>query len=432
MLFDEKDLNVFENNESKTYFKEILQSYYSQNYRATIVLLYSFVIYDLFMKLHTMANEGDKKASAKIKEINAMITDDEKYSSVENTVIAFFKENCPLYFNRFIEDIEYLKNCRNKCAHLKVDDNSLFVPSDYHSRMLICSMYDNVLSVKAPFIMDLFSIVQQDVEQYSTQLFFIDENGVDDAIVSAIRNQYLSRMTYDSIKRSYKTFVRLLFVSDNEDTEKNTLGLYAFTYSMTNYIVKNGFVQIFNEPDIRDVFGRITVDVLKGSDSRRNALISIMLKYPLVMDVIQSDTALFDYLCECVLLKPHGLKRYRVFYPRAEKTTYAFFMDNRELWLPGYTPTIYEAVKDCDDFNLHEFLIKMVSAIPSYNGFSDADVFTSFFIKHLDDIEISTIEEVLKIYKGNAQCIWRGHHNTDIGVINQYIQEHQTEDVVEE
>ena len=39
MLFDEKELNVFDNNESRTYFKEILQSYYSQNYRATIRIL---------------------------------------------------------------------------------------------------------------------------------------------------------------------------------------------------------------------------------------------------------------------------------------------------------------------------------------------------------------------------------------------------------
>ena len=69
MLFDEKELNVFDNNESRTYFKEILQSYYSQNYRATIVLLYSFVIYDLFIKLQTMASEGDKKANNKSGEV---------------------------------------------------------------------------------------------------------------------------------------------------------------------------------------------------------------------------------------------------------------------------------------------------------------------------------------------------------------------------
>lgn len=109
VLFDEKDYRVFDNADSRNYFKEILQSYYSQNYRATVVLLYSFVIYDLFIKLQNMANEGDKKADKKLKEINTMIEDDEKYSKVENEIIQFFKDNCPLYFDRFIEDIDYLK-----------------------------------------------------------------------------------------------------------------------------------------------------------------------------------------------------------------------------------------------------------------------------------------------------------------------------------
>lgn len=49
MLFDDKDLSIFENNESKVYFKEIVQLYYSQNYRSSIVMLYSFVIYDLYI-----------------------------------------------------------------------------------------------------------------------------------------------------------------------------------------------------------------------------------------------------------------------------------------------------------------------------------------------------------------------------------------------
>lgn len=61
-LFDEKDFRVFDNADSRNYFKEILQSYYSQNYRATIVLLYLFVIYDLFIKLQTMANESEKSS----------------------------------------------------------------------------------------------------------------------------------------------------------------------------------------------------------------------------------------------------------------------------------------------------------------------------------------------------------------------------------
>lgn len=91
MLLDEKDLLVLENSECRAYFKEILQCYYSQNYRGTIVLLYSFVIYDLYMKLQTMAKEGNPAAETKLTEVKAMIADDEKYSKVEKTVVQFLK-----------------------------------------------------------------------------------------------------------------------------------------------------------------------------------------------------------------------------------------------------------------------------------------------------------------------------------------------------
>lgn len=105
MLFDEKDFSVFVNSDSRSYFREILQSYYSQNYRATIVLLYSFVIYELFIKLQTMASEDNKKAITKLKEVNDMIADDEKYSKVENEIIQFFKDNCQLYFGKFLNNL---------------------------------------------------------------------------------------------------------------------------------------------------------------------------------------------------------------------------------------------------------------------------------------------------------------------------------------
>ena len=427
MLFDERELNVFVNNESRTYFKEILQSYYGQNYRATIVLLYSFVIYDLFIKLQTMANEGDKKASSKLNDINTMIADDEKYSSVENAIIEFYKDNCPLYFNRFIEDIEYLKNCRNKCAHLKVNDNSLYVPSDYHARMLICSMYNNILSVKAPFILDLFSFAQSDVEHYSSQLSYIPSCGLDDAVYTAIKEKYLKRMTYDSIKKSYKTFTRLLLVSNSEECETNIYGLYAFTYALTNYIITNGYVRIFNESDVQAVFGKIKVDLLKQSESRRNALISIMVHFPVVMDMIRTtDPDLFKYTSNCVLLKPKGLDKYRVFHPRAEKTQYAFFIENSELKQPQYTEYLYKVLKDCEDFNIEEFMKEMVSHIPSYYGFDDADAFMSSFILHLSEMTPDGIEGIMKEYRKNNQCTNRSRHAADVGMVNNHLEERQT------
>lgn len=422
MLFDEKDLIVFDSGESRTYFKEILQSYYSQNYRATIVMLYSFVIYDLFIKLQIMANEGDKKAVKKMKEITIMIEDDEKYSKVENEVIDFYKENSPLYFNKFVQDVDYLKNCRNKCAHLKVNDDSLYVPSDYHARMLICSMYDNIFSVKAPFIMDLFSIAQSDVETYSASITSIPLEGLEESTIKSLKNKYLKRMTYDSIKKSYKTFIRLLFVSDDETCEKYIYGLYAFTYALTDYIIKEGFPQIYTEESIRDIFTRIDVGLIQKSTPRSKALISIMVKFPSVMDLIRLNDTLFDYISKAALSEPAGIVMYRNFYPREEKSIYMFFKENEKVQNANDTETLYSSLKDCADFNVEEFMKIMVSAIPTYNGFCDADKFMSSFKTHMQELSIDAIKEIIEIYHKNYQCTRRDKHSADIAEVRTYIE----------
>lgn len=69
MLFDERDLNVFNNSEAKKYFMEIVQSYYCKNYRSSIVMLYSFVIYDLYMKMKVMSHEGDTNQRQNLKKL---------------------------------------------------------------------------------------------------------------------------------------------------------------------------------------------------------------------------------------------------------------------------------------------------------------------------------------------------------------------------
>lgn len=420
MLFDERDLNVFNSNESRIYFKEILQSYYSQNYRATIVMLYSFVIYDLFQKLQTMANEGDKKANQELADINAMITDDEKYSAVENKVINFYMKNSPLYFDRFSEDVDYLKNCRNKCAHLKVNDNSLYVPSDYHARMLICSMYDNVFSVNAPFIMDLFLMVQNDIENYSAAYLYVPNEKINEVKIEAVKNKFLKRMTYDSMKKSYRTFIKLLFVSDNENCEKNACGLYTFAYALTDHTIKEGFTQIFMEESIIDIFSKIDTEIIRNSPPRKNALISIVTRFPVVMDLIRSNTSLFDYISNIALSKPTEIKMYKIFYPRNEKSMYTFFIENTTLHNPCYTETLYESLNGCDDFNIEKFMNIMVNSIPSYDGFRDADVFMDSFKTHIREMSINSIEEIMKIYMKNRQCTNRARHSSDMDEIKKY------------
>lgn len=428
MLFDERDLRVFDNADSRAYFEEILQSYYSKNYRAAIVLLYSFVIYDLFNKLQTMASEGDSKAKEKLSNINKMIEYDEKYSKVENEVIQFFKDNCALYFDRFIEDIDYLKKCRNKCAHLKVNDSELFVPSDYHARMLICSMYDNILSVKAPFIMDLFSFAKSDVETYSESISFIPNGTIDQSLANNIKNKYLTRMTYDSLRKSYRTFTRLLLVSEDEACEKNATGLYLFVYAMTEYLIVNGHSQMFKDDDVINTFSNIKIETLKSSSLKREALVEIVTSFSVVMDMLKSFDEIFEYISECVLLTPQGLSRYRSFYPREKQTVYEYFKEHSELHKNVSIETLYNTLKDGDDFDFTEFVKLMARSIPSYYGFDAADCFMNFFIEHLSELELREIEDIRNIYESNSQCTTRRNYIIEKQKIEEHIKKSEDPD----
>ena len=233
-------------------------------------------------------------------------------------------------------------------------------------------------------------------------------------------------MTYDSIKKSYKTFIRLLFISDDEECKKNLYGLYTFTYALTAYALNNGYYQILNETDVLSVFGKIDVEKLKANEIRKNALISIMVHFPAVMDCFRMNhTAVFDYTSNCVILNPNGLNMYKVFHPRPEKTMYAFFLEHNQLKKPNYTRLLYRTLNECHDFDIDQFMKEIASAISTFNAFYEADVFMSFFLEHLEEMSINAIEDVLEIYKRNPQCTNRNRHIHDMSIVTEFLDEHR-------
>ena len=418
MLFDERDLNVFNNSEAKKYFMEIVQSYYCRNYRSSIVMLYSFVIYDLYMKMKVMSNEGDSKATTKLKEIEAMIKDDEKYSMVEREIVEFFMTNCSLYFKRFNTDVVYLRDLRNNSAHLKVNDDALYEPNDYQVRMLICSMFDNIFSVNAPFIMDLFSVAQADVEYYSNNISRINSEHFESAILHDINKKYLSRMTFDSLKVSYKTFTRLLYVSNDSECIKNIKGLYVFTYALIGYLLNQGHTSILKSHDIIKNYERIDVEDLANNADRRNAIISICLNFPCVLDSIRDIETLFNKLSEFVLLKPHGLKYYKLFHPREEKTLFGFYLEkydgsNKNVSVSDIE-VLYQLLKDCEDFSIEAYLLNMIDKVPSFNGFGDADMYMAFLIHHKELLTEEIFKKIKPLFSKNRQFHGRDSYKSEI------------------
>lgn len=109
-------------------------------------------------------------------------------------------------------------------------------------------------------------------------------------------------MTFDSLKVSYKTFTRLLYVSNDSECIKNIKGLYVFTYALTDYLLNQGDTSILKSHDIIKNYERIDVEDLANNADRRNAIISICLNFPCVLDSIRGIETLFNKLSELVLL----------------------------------------------------------------------------------------------------------------------------------
>lgn len=193
MILEDNMLAKLEDEYSRCYFNDILQSYYSKNYRGAVVLLYSFVVFDLFKKLQNMEYDEIKSAKSKIKEIRQMIQNDEPYSRVEHTVIDYFKNECNGYFKRFEKDIDYLTELRHRCAHLNFDDDVLFTPKDYQVSMLINSMYDNIFSVRSPIFIDIFTIAQPEIEKATKKVGWVSwPFSLDEKIKNEISKKFIT------------------------------------------------------------------------------------------------------------------------------------------------------------------------------------------------------------------------------------------------
>lgn len=140
------------------------------------------------------------------------------------------------------------------------------------------------------------------------------------------------------------------------------------------------------------------------------------------MDVIRENKDVFAYLSNLVLTKPQYLDYYRIFYPRDKKSVYKFFKDNTDVQKARHSNILYNTVKDSDDFQLDEFALIMVNAIPHYNGFDAADGFMDFFLEHLSDLKIDQINKVMEVYYKNNQCLNRGRHSADTSAVTKFIE----------
>ncbi len=162
-MFGNYEISLIKKNESRKYFEDVLQSFYSKNYRATILLLYNLLIDDLYYKLIVMNDKKYLKINLtdelkKIEDLN----NTKRYSEIEEKIFNIYKDKHILNHDT-IDMIEYFKKVRNKCAHPAYFKDEDYEPSQEEVNMFIVKIYKDIL-IKEAFIKDPYSIIKPEIE----------------------------------------------------------------------------------------------------------------------------------------------------------------------------------------------------------------------------------------------------------------------------
>lgn len=92
-MFSDIDIKKIKNTNSRKNFEYVLQSYYSGNFKASILLLYNLVVNDLYEKLQLMNEKNYINCKNDLDYIENILKegDEKKYSSIEEKIFETYK-----------------------------------------------------------------------------------------------------------------------------------------------------------------------------------------------------------------------------------------------------------------------------------------------------------------------------------------------------
>lgn len=400
MLFDDQDFAVFKNEGERLIFVEITNLYYLKNFRSAITSLYALVIFDLYNKLNDMDELGNKNSKTFLKRIQSDIKQNKHFSDIEKDIIEFYKNSFSTYFNKFFNDIDYLTELRHKCAHLYLNDNGLYIPTQNQTKMLIESMYNNLFKVEAPFIDDLFTIAQNDIEYYSDKIYlYLDDSK---GIRNKLSKKYFDKMMDISISKTIKTLFKLLFITNNDDSNKYLDGIFILLDSLLWYLQKNGkFVTIDFSKVKSYIIDRIEFEQL--NNKKKEYLISFGNDYIEIAKIYEKKEGLINLIKQSVKSKAHTLLLYYNYFSEGELNE---LFINRKIGNVSNMDYYYlfEFYAKEKRISYDDFFITCFKMIGTFNSFSTADVVSTIFINNLDSVTENAVKNILNIYNNNKQC----------------------------
>lgn len=386
---------------TKEYFEEVEKSFYSENYRSAVVMLYSVVIADLLYKLEELRDYySDNIATNILKEVNDKRKHNPKSSEWENELIEKVSKQSEILESYTITNIEYLKNIRNFSAHPALNQNNeLIRPSREQTLGLIKNMLNGIFIRPPLFIKKITDNILEDIASKKED-FLIDEKRFD---------KYLFKKYYEKIPEKmliniFKDIWKLTFKLDNEECNENReINLKFLILTMKRYKIS--------------ILEDMKKDIGKYNNISENSnivvyLVEFMYYYPESYNYLSEQNKII------IDVATNNKKEYRILsfylYNNFEEQLNDIKVD---YFINAKTKQLFEK-KVQEDGNEILLIDKYIEFLSESGCYNDADSnFEKFIRPYIDKMQPSQIVKLIECINNNNQVFgrrWAYHDNNDI------------------
>lgn len=285
----EECVELIKDQNTKDHVKEVISCYQSGNYRASVVLLYSAVIYDLLQKM-VLLKEIYKEKTAE--DILLSIEEKQKAKSTDSKweadLIEDICEKTQMITNVEKCQLLNLKNERNYAAHpiFYFDKNNehsiekieLRTTTKETAKDLIRKAFEIVFLKDTILAKDIFKELVIDVNEYYNRIGLAGLEGF-------IKNRYLNRMTQERKNRVFRSLWQVVFISDDKVAEVNrTANYHALQYfyrenpNHYKHLIKGEESHYFEKLKLSTVEHDESIDIYNKIDNFHNSRIMMLIR----------------------------------------------------------------------------------------------------------------------------------------------------------
>ncbi|SDD67541.1 hypothetical protein [Pedobacter soli] len=230
---------------TKTYFSEVIKSYYSESYRSAIVMLYSITIADLLFKLEELKDlYDDDSAKAILREIEIAKENPKSLSEWESLLVEKINKQTNLFAPEDFVHIKTLREHRHLCAHpVMTEHYELYQPNRETVRAHIRNMLEGVLVKPAILSKKVLDSLLEDLADKKRLL------NNDQKLENFLGDRYLKRFNLKVKLSVFRSLWKIIFKLNDVKSDQNRNILYRTLSHLLKIDYNNYLLAIEAEKD---------------------------------------------------------------------------------------------------------------------------------------------------------------------------------------